>query len=150
MANIDDPITAEQVILKRFRCAVERQISTESYIHAKMDSLFDYVLGRMRIELERYVWGRSIEIKKVMYPQDWWEAFKEEFFPRWACKRWPVKFRCVSFDVREMYPSMTERLNSHDPVLHLVKLPPIEDLVLEEGGLGEDTPISKQAKTEEG
>jgi hypothetical protein len=30
---------------------------------------------------------------KVHYPEDWWQALKERWFPEWALVRWPVRYR---------------------------------------------------------
>lgn len=29
------------------------------------------------------------------WPCDWWQAFKERWFPRWALRRWPVRYKSV-------------------------------------------------------
>jgi hypothetical protein len=42
----------------------------------------------------------------VTYPADWWQAFKERWFPAWAKARWPVAFKTtlISFDL--LYPEL--------------------------------------------
>ena len=32
------------------------------------------------------------------WPSDWWQAFKERWFPQWALRRWPVKHERIDID----------------------------------------------------
>lgn len=32
------------------------------------------------------------------WPKDWWQAFKERWFPSWALKRWPVEYEEIDID----------------------------------------------------
>ena len=40
----------------------------------------------------------------VSFPADWWEAFKERWFPSWALARWPVVRR--EFRAQEILPAV--------------------------------------------
>lgn len=31
------------------------------------------------------------EVVQAKWPADWWQAFKERWFPMWALRRWPVR-----------------------------------------------------------
>lgn len=33
------------------------------------------------------------------YPENWWEAFKLRFFPRWLIDKYPIKFKIVDISV---------------------------------------------------
>jgi len=47
----------------------------------------------MVLNLMAYVTGKIVEKIHidVEYPADWWEAFKDRWFPEFMPKRWPVK-----------------------------------------------------------
>ncbi len=30
--------------------------------------------------------------RELRYPADWWQAFKDRWFPEWALKRWPIEW----------------------------------------------------------
>jgi hypothetical protein len=59
--------------------------------------------------LERCAWQDAYEFRRMFtvageqktetlcYPADWWQAFKERWFPAWALKRWPAKQRFFEF-----------------------------------------------------
>ena len=34
----------------------------------------------------------------INYPMTWWDALKDRFFPKWALKRWPAKYKKIFID----------------------------------------------------
>jgi len=61
----------------------------------------DYIYNRLEYTLKAYVWANP-KSAAIEYPKDWWQSFKDRWFPVWAKKRWPVKMRHV--DIREIFP----------------------------------------------
>jgi len=51
-----------------------------------------------------HVLGREIERVECRWPADWWQMFKERWFPAWAKARWPVKEEVRQLVARELYP----------------------------------------------
>ncbi len=35
------------------------------------------------------------------WPADWWQAFRERWFPAWWLRRWPVRYKSVSIKEKE-------------------------------------------------
>jgi hypothetical protein len=68
-----------------------------------------------------YVWsqdaGKKVEFK---YPADWWQAFKERWFPEWLLKRYPVAYTHREFQVKATYPDLV--VQNHEPVMRLMEL----------------------------
>ena len=66
------------------------------------EALEEYIIGQFKA----YVWAEKEKVKSytVKYPRDWWQAFKERWFPSWAKEIWPVKYEGVIIDVRAIYP----------------------------------------------
>ena len=70
--------------------------------------------------------AENLEAKTVQYPADWWEALKARWFPAWALRRWPVRLRVETFDMKAIWqrfqpdPSM---LKKYGPVVpyHLIR-----------------------------
>lgn len=52
-----------------------------------MDTAMNTAFARLTRDLPYSVRG-SIEV-----PADWWEAFKDRWFPAWARHRWPVMWK---------------------------------------------------------
>ena len=61
--------------------------------------------------------GHEMERIEVRYPEDWWQALKERWFPKWALRRWPVKEEVVQLVARELYPKV--KLPDKGPVVAL-------------------------------
>lgn len=57
---------------------------------------------RYSLGLVARVTGRRLP--EVRYPADWWQAFKERWFPVWAKERWPVRF--TTCDIQALYPDI--------------------------------------------
>jgi len=63
------------------------------------------------------------EVPSTEYPRDWWQAFRERWFPRWWLKRYPVKHTYVpgrpayTVDVGAYYPDVV--LPGHEPIIAL-------------------------------
>lgn len=53
---------------------------------------------QLTIQLESLVAGRRGERIDIdeSWPADWWEAFRERWFPVWWLRRWPVKRKGVA------------------------------------------------------
>ena len=58
------------------------------------------------LQITQRVFGTQILHDEVVYPADWKEAFKARWFPGWAIKKWPVRYKKKVFDVREVVPSL--------------------------------------------
>lgn len=52
------------------------------------------------LKLDAYITGRVADriCIDVEYPADWWEAFKDRWFPNFMLKRWPVKMTTIKVD----------------------------------------------------
>tara|TARA_R100000808_G_C2105275_1_gene121097 strand:- start:479 stop:856 length:378 start_codon:yes stop_codon:yes gene_type:complete len=49
-------------------------------------------------------WAEDVGTETVSYPENWIEALKERFFPKWLLKAFPVKMESVSFKFSCVYP----------------------------------------------
>lgn len=65
------------------------------------DLMADNIIFRIR----KLFVGDKMEKYHIQHPLDWWEAFKERWFPKWLTKRYPVKYKThiISFDI--LYPN---------------------------------------------
>lgn len=54
----------------------------------------------MVFEIYAYVTGKVIDKihVDVEYPSDWWEAFKDRWFPEWMLRKWPVKMTRIKIN----------------------------------------------------
>lgn len=51
-----------------------------------------------------HVWGESFGGRTIRHPLNWIEAVKERWFPRWARRRWPVRYKVHLIEAKAYYP----------------------------------------------
>lgn len=100
--------------LERFHARVTFDQSIMDNI--KMSSYRHEMTSRLTWELTGIVavW-RAGRVLKV--PANWWEHFKQRWFPAWALKRWPVL--CEHYDAGVVLP----RVPVVRPEYHMVEFP---------------------------
>ncbi len=64
--------------------------------------------------LHAEIFGEDVCQERVRWPADWREAFKHRWFPRWALKRWPVRWRSRTLKVKAVYPAFRPQLPEHE------------------------------------
>ena len=77
-------------------------------------SHFDRMTQSLVLELRSMAASRErVETEEMKLPDGWWEAFKERWFPGWALKRWPVKWKrfVVTTRVYHCCPHLDVRAN---------------------------------------
>jgi len=76
------------------------------------------------IAIDGYVWADHVDTKEVTYPVDWWQAFKDRWFPQWAKKRWPIKYNDYAIEKWLTYPGIDYRVPDQETrlVVHVVDL----------------------------
>jgi hypothetical protein len=93
----------ETIDVGRIRVAGMKVISKRQFDLFCGANIRAFVEGRadvMVIELEAYVLGMPKERIAVheRYPLDWWQAFRERWFPKWWLRRWPVAYKTIDID----------------------------------------------------
>lgn len=69
-------------------------------------------LRYLRDATEHYTYRLVLDIlgrkarHTVTYPADWWQHFKQRWFPRWALNRWPVRLAEVTVHASELFPEL--------------------------------------------
>lgn len=101
----------KSVELQRLTFGLEIKIARE------MVGEKDHYIG---YKIRGYVWsqdaGKNVSFK---YPADWWQAFKERWFPGWLLKRYPVVYTHREFQVKATYPELM--IQHHQPVMRLLE-----------------------------
>lgn len=86
-----------------------------------IDEMNKVLMHRLRLE----IYGIKHDKHVVSYPENWLEAVKERFAPKWLLKRYPVKRTEITASLWETYPDLTPSIPSETPVyrLHINKTP---------------------------
>ena len=87
---------------------------------AKAEMMMEYTA----IGIKGYVWSDPDEIKIYdnEFPEDWWQAFKERWFPQWLKQRYPVKCKRFVVNARALYPTYKPNVPDHQPVLRIERV----------------------------
>lgn len=101
-------VETNTITLEAIELAVHKQLSQEGWQGLKLraDNMMDLVSGQMTLSLRATIMGRTNQEFNISYPQDWWQACKDRWFPAWAKARWPVRRTYHSVKVQELYPTV--------------------------------------------
>jgi len=91
-----------EVVLKQ-KCFESNVIVPED---VKAELYEDFVLGQLAMSLSARIASLKVENYEFRAPQDWFEAFKERFCPKWALKKFPVKYRVEKINVEALFPKI--------------------------------------------
>lgn len=78
-----------QLELIRFVRSTEVSDNYLSSCLLELEEIRDNIFRRTVYELSAYFY--KVDEKPLNVPVDWWQHFKQRWYPQWALKRWPVK-----------------------------------------------------------
>ena len=83
--------------------------------------------GALALQMSGFVWGQELEAHIFSYPETWWDAFKDRWFPNWLERRFPARMveKNVHFNV--LYPNFKPVLPKERYTIHPVVLPAYPD-----------------------
>ncbi len=107
---VDFEASIQQVTLEKIRLGLSQAIDPQMLMGVNVDFHVDRLRHFTVAQLRGYLYGEKLKGKIIKHPRDWWQAFKERWFPAWALKRWPVEYttHTVTFDV--VYPNFRPSL----------------------------------------
>ena len=92
----------ETVTLTKIKIAMQKLVEERLLIDAHFD-IARWSLDHFSMELKGYLLGEDIQREQVSYPSDWWQGFKERWFPQWAKRRWPIVLKTTILDAKLLY-----------------------------------------------
>jgi len=98
-----------EIALERLRMGFEQVIS-DTLAGGDIEAMHDSLLHGFRIHVRGFVYGKQVQRHEYQWPADWWQAFKERWFPTWARQRWPIRYEKRVIDVMEIYPTFKPAL----------------------------------------
>ena len=87
-----------------------------AYQNLKVDRIKDFGRTDLLYSLHSLIPAENLKEEthtvSVEYPETWWHAFKEQYFPAWLKKRYPIKYKTksetVTFTAYNLYPKFPE------------------------------------------
>ena len=77
-----------------------------------VDHYFNDAMGALVVNLYAKVYGRkSDHVVVIKQPLDWWQAFRERWFPKVWLQAYPVKYKEIRVGAEEFLPYATPLKN---------------------------------------
>lgn len=92
-----DPTTGpvvQAIHLEKYKLGLRRELSA-SGVEFNLSVDKDQINELMVAILTAIITSRHIETIHYEHPWTWWDAFKLRWFPKWALKRWPARYKTV-------------------------------------------------------
>ncbi len=87
-----------EYILKKIRMGVSKHVSKEFLKNMSFEIRKNKPFDGFLTELRFFLWGRKEKTEVVehfSYPSDWWQAFKERWFPEFLREKFPVEYKYI-------------------------------------------------------
>lgn len=91
-----------EVILERLKFYSKNIIPKEIVTPCNIEFLKDKLSDDFVFQWKAAVTGQGL--RTIRYPKDWWQAFKERWFPKILKRWWPVEYKII--DIYALYPSI--------------------------------------------
>lgn len=96
------------------------RIQAQHLINTDLQFFADHVTDRFVFELRTIVASQELGVERIVeeaidldWPDGWWQAFKEQYFPNWLKRFFPVKHKTfhrdkidLSYTVKALYPKI--------------------------------------------
>ena len=110
----DETIKTEEILLHLLKSEADVVFDGHAIESFKLDSNYSPILRAFVYRLHTMIPAENmkeeIHVVSVEYPDGWWNAFKEQYFPKYILKRFPVKYATkrdtVKFTAYMLYPRL--------------------------------------------
>lgn len=100
-------VDIEEIILQKIRFGVIETMDPSLLEEIKIsEPLSDFVSNMITVRLKGFVYGVDIAKEEstyheneIEYPANWWEAFRERFFPEFWKRKYPIIYNEISTEV---------------------------------------------------
>ncbi len=81
---------------------------------AEIETVLEDVADRFVLQLRAHIWGEHVDTVELKHPADWWQAFRERWFPKRWLKKHPVQYTRKVVDLRAVYPGFVPAVPDQD------------------------------------
>lgn len=126
--DINTPQQSNTVTLAIQTQAYLAQRLSEEFIRSSADIVNVPWCEDAIMRLRAFMLGETLRSKTWRWPADWWQHFKERWFPAWARQRWPVVYQWRRVDIDAVYPELSKRVSlpREQHYLRIAEHPPEE------------------------
>ena len=94
-----DDIQIKTVVLKKIQNSLQMILTPMEYRSLSFDmNRYEHeIVFRVRKEMFGERRQDTVNVKfTAQYPDGWWQAFKDEMFPKWLLRHYPVKMKVIN------------------------------------------------------
>lgn len=73
----------------------------------EVEALHDVLAGMILVNVRASFAGKHLDQQSIEHPYDWWQAFKERWFPAWLKRLSPVRYAVYTMTAIEYYPQLS-------------------------------------------
>jgi hypothetical protein len=101
MRNQEVDLAFQRLICERVMVCLTETASLETLQHfqsaTRVHAWVDYMAHKLWVQMSIEMPGVLEEVIDIheQFPLTWWDAVKERWFPAWALRRWPVRYRRI-------------------------------------------------------
>uniref|UniRef100_A0A6M3K119 Uncharacterized protein n=1 Tax=viral metagenome TaxID=1070528 RepID=A0A6M3K119_9ZZZZ len=95
------------------------QTMEKEFFDCGVDITYDRMREKIILTIKAYVLADNFKHYERKWPKDWWQAFKERWFPKWILHKWPVVYNELIVDVRALYPEYRPKIPKEKFCFHL-------------------------------
>lgn len=108
MQSGTDDLVIHSIELEKWEIGLQEYISEDAFLDPSIT--LEREARVLKMKLRDFVWSEPQRKHEIFaaYPDTWWQHFKRDYFPEWALRRWPVRYRreTATFDIRVIYPDL--------------------------------------------
>lgn len=95
----------KSIKLEKFKYYLTKKLY-ETLFESEVDleTVATFAADEILINIKYAIYGEKLNVEYISYPQDWWEGFKERWFPTWLLERYPVKYTVHTIKFMVQYP----------------------------------------------
>ena len=106
-------MTVEQIDLDVLQVGVQLGISDKFLNDVKLSTERNPMMQGQLINAYMAMPGQRFDPVTIKYPSDWWQAFKERWFPRLSARWFPVRHTSTTFNPTVYYPMIKAPRQDH-------------------------------------
>jgi len=108
----------------RFQSWLTRDaLETAEMYNVTVKMITDQVKDRFLLDMDAFFLGEHVSDHLITYPEDWWQAFKDRWFPDWLIKKYPIKLTVHKFEYKMIYDKFKCQLPEESHKLIMNKRP---------------------------
>jgi hypothetical protein len=115
-----------ETMYRRSELKIPEHVIRNTLVEASDSSLEWHIDQGIRIHFTTAMVGQKLETPTltVQYPETWWEHFKQRWLPKWALKRWPVKYKVITetYEVMACYTDLAFNVTEHPHYIVISKV----------------------------